>query len=327
MKNILVTGGAGFILSNFTNYMSDKYPKSNFIVLDKIDYVSSVDNIKKNKNIKVIVGNINNKELVSFILREYNIDMIVHGAASSHVDNSFFNSIEFTENNVLGTHVMLECARKYNNDTKNLKLFLHISTDEVYGEVCDDIARCEKGLIQPTNPYASSKASAEFFVNSYKISYNLPIIITRGNNVYGINQYPEKIIPKFICQLLNKEKITIHGEGSAKRDFMHINDVVSAFDTIICEGKIGEIYNVGSGHHNEHSVIEIAQLIVKLIHKTDNYKDYCSFIDDRKFNDSRYYISSEKLKNLGWTEKNTDFIKNITELIDWYTINKSRYGL
>jgi UDP-glucose 4,6-dehydratase len=326
MKNFLVTGACGFILSNFVNYMSKKYPKSLFIVLDKMDYISSIENLDKNKNIEIIVGDIRNKELIDYILNKFNINIIVHGAASSHVDNSFFNSISFTENNVLGTHVLLECARKYYDSSKNFELFLHISTDEVYGEIKDNIARCEKGLIQPTNPYACSKAAAEFLVNSYNISYKLPVIITRGNNVYGINQYPEKIIPKFICQLLNNKKITIHGKGESKRDFMHVNDVVTAFETVIFNGKLGEIYNVGSSHKNEYNVMEIAKILIFIIKKDTNMNDYIEYVDDRKFNDCRYYINSDKLKNLGWEEKNIDFLENIDFLIEWYKNNKNRFG-
>lgn len=333
MKNFLVTGALGFIASNFVNYMSKKYPNSNFIVLDKKDYCSSVENISQDtlKNTEIIIGDIRNHELVSFILHKYEIDNIVHFAAQSHVDNSFYNSIEFTKNNVLGTHNLLESARIYDEKTKKLEKFIHVSTDEVYGEVLDGKARCENAILDPTNPYAASKAAAEFFVKSYHYSYKLPIIITRGNNVYGKNQYPEKIIPKFICHLLEGKKLTVQGSGESKRNFIHIDDVITAFETILIKGKIGEIYNIGGNHDSEYSVVEIAHIILKLFYPDKNFdhvnmfKQYVEYVDDRHFNDARYFITSQKLEKLGWTPTKTNLKENLRELIEWYSQNKKRY--
>ena len=317
--NLLVTGGLGFIGSNFVNYIVDKY--KNIIILDINDYCSSMQNIQSSK-VEIVIGNINNKELVAHLLRKYHIDTIVHFAAQSHVDNSFFNSVTFTEHNVLGTHILLETSKIYQEETNQLKLFLHISTDEVAGENTTNIKFTESQIMKPTNPYACSKANAELLVQSYIESYKLPCIITRGNNCFGENQYPEKIIPKFICQLLNGEKITIQGDGSAKRNFIHVYDTCTAIETILLKGKIGEIYNIAS--ECEYSVMEIAKLLVNIMYN-DKVDHYISYIEDRTFNDCRYYMSSEKLEALGWTRVK-NFNTEIKLLIEWYKINKSRYG-
>lgn len=335
MKNFLITGALGFIASNFVNYMSLKYPHARFVVLDKKDYCSSFENITKQSlhNTDIIIGDIRNKELVTYILEHYRVDTILHFAAQSHVDNSFFNSIDFTENNVLGTHMLLETARIYHDKTNSLEKFIHVSTDEVYGEVTDGDARIETSILDPTNPYAASKAAADFFVKSYFYSYNLPIIITRGNNVYGKNQYPEKVIPKFICKLLDGEKLTIQGTGENKRNFIHVDDVSTAFETILLKGETGHIYNISSDDSNEYSVIELAKTLITIFHPDENLENenkktlskYIEYIEDRKFNDARYFISSEKLKSLGWKPEKTDFTANLKELIDWYRENRNRY--
>ncbi len=328
MKNFLITGALGFIGSNVANYLSLKYPHIRIIILDKMSYCSSEHNIDKISlhNIKIVIGDISNKELVTYLLNEYNIDHIIHFAASSHVANSFYNSIEFTMNNVLGTHYLLEATRIYNEKTNNIEKFIHISTDEVYGEVTDDIMRKETSILDPTNPYAATKAAAEFMVKSYYYSYNLPVIITRANNVYGINQFPEKIIPKFICQMLNGEKITIEGTGISKRNFIHVDDISTAMETILLKGKIGEIYNICAPDNCEYTVMEIATTIIQLFNKGD-IGDNIVFVEDRKFNDCRYYIDSEKLKNLGWVATHTNFVDNLKELIIWYGKYKNRYNL
>ena len=198
MKNILVTGGCGFIASNFLNYVLEKYPKFLFVNIDALYYCADEKNITQEnrikENYKFVKGNINDTNLINFILKQYNIDTIIHFAAQSHVDNSFSNPIQYTKDNILGTHNLLECVREYGKIEK----FIHVSTDEVYGEsLCPETdIKNEKSKLNPTNPYSATKGSAEMIVNSYVYSYNLPIIITRGNNVYGPRQYPEKLIPK-----------------------------------------------------------------------------------------------------------------------------------
>jgi dTDP-glucose 4,6-dehydratase len=297
--------------------------------LDKKDYCSSLDNIDKEcyKNTEIVIGDIRNNELILYILKKYSIDTVVHFAAQSHVDNSFFNSLDFTKNNVLGTHVLLETCRLFNDETGLIEKFIHVSTDEVYGEVTDNNPRSESSLLDPTNPYAASKAAAEFFVKSYYYSYQLPIIITRGNNVYGINQYPEKVIPKFICQLLKNKKLTIQGTGNCRRNFIYVDDVCTAFESILSKGEIGEIYNINSDETNEYSILELAKIMLE-IHLEKDLEDselgeFIEFVEDRKFNDCRYFITNKKLLDLGWEPQNLDFKKNIRYLFDWYKNNKN----
>jgi len=316
MINLLVTGGCGFIGSNFINYIFTK-KKYNIINLDAMYYCANENNINKNiknsNNYTFIKGNLSSTDLITHILLFYKINEIIHFAAQSHVQHSFDDSLQYTQDNIVGTHTLLECCRLYGKITK----FIHISTDEVYGESMLSIEtnkKTERSLLCPTNPYAATKAAAELIAQSYYHSYNMPIIITRGNNVYGPNQYPEKIIPKFIMQLKNNNKITIQGDGSCVRAFLHSYDVSTAFEIILNKGLIGEIYNIGSDDNTEYSVLQVAQFLIKKIKNTNNYKEWIEYIEDRPFNDKRYYISNQKLKALGWNIE-VDFISGITMLI------------
>ena len=291
--NILITGGLGFIGSNFINYIFSNC-NLNFhqiINIDKESYCSNTKFTINDPKYKYIKADINDKNLITFILKEYNITHIIHFAAQSHVDNSFDNSLDYTIDNVMGTHSLLDCVK---NVDKNI-LFIHFSTDEVYGEsINKDDIKIETSLLLPTNPYAASKAASEMYVNSYKKSYNLKTIILRCNNVFGPNQYPEKVIPKFIKQIKNNEKITIHGKGDSVRDFIHVNDVSEAILTILEKGKINEIYNISG--EIKISIIDLAKLIIG----KDNIDPYIEYVKDRPFNDKRYEINSDKLKMLGW---------------------------
>ena len=318
-KTILVTGGCGFIGSHFINYIHKKYPESFIINIDKIDYCSDENHIQnQDSNVyKLYKADLTNKDQIKQIFDQHNIDIVVHFAAQSHVDNSFGNSIQFTVDNVLGTHVLFECCR-LKHQVRPLHKIIHISTDEVYGEVDDHHEGCsEKSLLNPTNPYAASKAGAEFIVRSYFYSFKLPIIITRGNNVFGTNQYPEKVIPKFINQIFKNEKITIQGDGSSLRNFIYVDNVSTAIETIIEKGQINEIYNIGC--QDEYSVKQIATLLLKRCLNTDNIKleDYIIFIPDRLFNDHRYAIDSSKLEKLGWNIT-TDFATGLKHVVDYW---------
>lgn len=327
MKNVLITGALGYILSNLTNFIAKKHDL-NIVVLDKNSYVSSLKNIDDDVKAEIIIGDICNKELVSYILEKFSIDTIIHGAAESHVDNSFFNSLTFSINNIVGTHTLLECARLYQQKTNNLKVFLHISTDEIYNCHDVDVKHTEESTYSPTNPYACTKLGAEYLVKSYNLSYGLPYIICRMNNCWGgRNQYPEKLIPKFICALLNGEKLTIHGKGNARRSFIHVLDVCKGIELILLKGEINNVYNIGADHDSEFTVLEIAKLLVKLIKNDDDYDKYLTYVPDRLFQDMRYNISSEKIKKLGWKQEHTDFVEEMKKFIEWYKINKSRYGL
>ena len=299
--NILVTGGCGFIGSNFLNYMVPKYPNYYFINLDAMYYCASLQNITVNnyKNYEFIKGNINDYSLVVYLLKSKKINTIIHFAAQSHVDNSFLESLKYTEDNVKGTHTLLEAVK---NTDFNIK-FIHISTDEVYGESnLNDEPKNERSILCPTNPYAASKAAAEMFVISYIHSFNLKAIITRGNNVFGPNQYPEKLIPKFIKLLKENKKCTIHGKGNALRTFIYVNDVSTAIDIILHKGLIGEIYNIGSEPENELTVLQVTKKLIKLLKNSYNYDNYIEYVKDRPFNDKRYFITNEKLKKLGWRQ-------------------------
>tara|TARA_B110000211_G_scaffold219312_1_gene264965 strand:- start:4789 stop:6699 length:1911 start_codon:yes stop_codon:yes gene_type:complete len=317
-KNILVTGGCGFIGSNFINIFYDRYPEINIINIDAIYYCANENNIRediiKSSRYSLIKGNICSKDLVSHIINYYAIDTVIHFAAQSHVQTSFTDSLQYTKDNVMGTHTLLECCRLYGK----IKKFIHVSTDEVYGESMLDVQenkKTEQSILCPTNPYAASKAAAESIVQSYIQSFKMPIIITRGNNVYGLNQYPEKVIPKFIQQLNSGEKITIQGDGSCVRGFLHVNDTVEAFIKILEKGKIGEIYNIGCNENMEINILNLAKKIHELMGIKTEVMDSIIYIKDRPFNDKRYYISNKKLKNLGWkiTRKLEDGLKELIQ--------------
>lgn len=304
-NNLLITGGCGFIGSNFINYIfpSNKY---NIVNLDAMYYCADENNvleeIRNSQYYHFIKGNINDKVLINNILKDFKITLIIHFAAQSHVDNSFSVPLQYTYDNVQGTHTLLEEVRLYNKVEK----FIHVSTDEVYGESMietDEAHKTEQSILCPTNPYAASKAGAELIAQSYNHSFKMPIIITRGNNVYGPNQYPEKIVPKFIKLLKENKKVTIQGDGSTIRAFLHSYDTSRAFELILEKGVIGEIYNIGCDEGMEYSVKDVAKMLIKIIKNTDNFDNFIEYIEDRPFNDKRYYISNHKLKELGWDIK------------------------
>ena len=308
--SILVTGGCGFIGSNFINYLLVSDPTVNVVNIDCLNYCAATSNVQTNPRYRFVQGNITSKDLVSHILSEYNIETIVHFAAQSHVDNSFDNSLQYTIDNVLGTHTLLQAAKEYGK----LKRFLHFSTDEVYGEVDREHPGChEKSLLNPTNPYAATKAAAEFIVRSYYHSFKLPTIIVRCNNVYGPNQYPEKLIPKFIKLLGEGRQLTIHGKGETRRNFIWAEDVARATVKILEQGETNEIYNIGTD--SEYSVMDVASLLVKHMTPDGVLENHVTFVPDRPFNDFRYSVDSSRLRELGWSELHTDFEANLVSLI------------
>ena len=317
-KNILITGGCGFIGSNFINYYFNKNKFNKLINLDAMYYCANhkniEQNIRNNANYKFIHGNLTDPMLIKKILKENNITHVIHFAAQSHVQNSFEDSLNFTNDNIVGTHTLLEECRKYGKVIK----FIHVSTDEVYGESMNTIEeshKTEHSILCPTNPYAATKAGAELIAQSYCHSYKMPIIITRGNNVYGKNQYPEKVIPKFIKLLKESKKITIQGKGDSVRAFLHAYDTAKAFECILERGNIGEIYNIGCDEGMEYSILEVAKMLISMIQKTDKYDEWIEYIEDRPYNDMRYYISNQKVKELGWNIE-IDLITGLKDLID-----------
>lgn len=304
--SVLVTGGSGFVGS----YLVERLIKTGFFVIniDKLDYCSQ-NNTKNLKNTyKFIHGNIMNKELISFILNEYKINVVFHLAAQSSVDNSFNNSILFSYDNIIGTHIILECIREYNdikikeeNDNLFIKL-IYMSTDEVYGDNKNkNNIFTENSLLNPTNPYSATKASAEMLINSYIKSFKLPIIIIRCNNIFGPKQFPEKVIPAFIHNLLNDEKCYIHGQGDNIRHFIYIDNVIDAIIKINEKGKINETYNISTDE--SLNIKDLSLLLIKKIKNTDNYEEYIEYIENRNYNDTNYSTNCDKLKNLGWEIK------------------------
>jgi dTDP-glucose 4,6-dehydratase len=315
---LLVTGCCGFIGSNFVNYYFKENPDATIVNLDAMYYCASetniLEHIRKSDRYHLVKGNLCSFDLIANILEIYQIDTVIHFAAQSHVQNSFDNALQYTHDNVVGTHTLLEASRKYGK----LARFIHISTDEVYGESMlseNEEKKNENSILCPTNPYAATKAAAELIAKSYYHSFKMPIIITRGNNVYGPNQYPEKLIPRFVELLLDNKPVTIQGDGSNVRAFLHVNDVCSALKLILEKGEIGEIYNIGSDDHHEYTVKQVAHMLINKIKKVDEYDNWIKYIEDRPFNDKRYYISNQKVKNLGWTIE-TNFNEGLDELIE-----------
>ena len=321
-KNILITGAAGFIASHVANRLVRNYPNYKIVVLDKLDYCSNLKNLypsKPSENFKFVHGDIASADLVNYLLITEGIDTIMHFAAQTHVDNSFGNSFEFTKNNVYGTHVLLEACKV----TGNIRRFIHVSTDEVYGETEADaiVGNHEASQLLPTNPYSATKAGAEMLVMAYGRSYGLPFITTRGNNVYGPNQFPEKLIPKFMLLAMQGRPLPIHGDGSNVRSYLYCEDVAEAFEVVLHKGMVGHVYNIGT--KKERRVLDVAKDICKLFN-IDAAKAI-KFVDNRPFNDQRYFLDDKKLKVLGWAERTT-WEEGLKKTMDWYVKNPDWWG-
>lgn len=321
-KSILITGGAGFIASHVAVFLAKKYRSYDITVIDKLDYCANLNNLKEVwnlSNFEFVKGDICSTDLIAYILKSKKIDTILHFAAHTHVDNSFGNSLKFTENNIKGTHVILETCKSFGC----IQRFVHVSTDEVYGEssYVNDEANTETSILEPTNPYSATKAGAEMLVMAYGSSHDLKYIITRGNNVYGPGQFPEKAIPKFILLLEQGNKIPIHGDGQAVRSYMHVLDAVNAFDVILHKGKEGEVYNIAA--NEERTVKSVAMDICKEMNK--DVSDSIKYVVDRKFNDKRYFIDCSKLINLGWAPK-VKWDDGLKETVAWYLKHNANSG-
>ena len=318
MENILVTGAAGFIGSNFVEYVTKKHPEYNIIVLDKLTYAGNMENLKNvQDNIKFIKGDICDFELVSKIFDENRINGVIHFAAESHVDNSIKTPFIFTQTNVIGTHTLLEVAKqKWGEGSKNK--FVHISTDEVYGTLGEEGYFTEKSPIKPNSPYSASKASSDLIALAYAETYKMNVTVTNCSNNYGPYQHNEKLIPHMIKLAMNDEKLPVYGTGKNIRDWLYVEDHCEAIDLVYSEGRAKERYNIGG--HNEKRNIDIVKLILKRLGKSE---DLISFVEDRKGHDYRYAIDPTKITNeLGWTPK-TKFEDGIVKTIDWYLANPS----
>lgn len=290
----------------------------NIISFDKLDYCATLKNTSQlddEDNFTFFKGDVTSPEDVLDCLTTHDIDTVMHFAAQSHVDLSFGNSYEFTHTNAYGTHVLLECMK-----THGIHKFIHVSTDEVYGEVKDgDSDLLEDAILAPSNPYAASKAAAEMYVNAYFKSFKMPVIVVRSNNVYGPHQFPEKVIPKFTLLLERGQHLSLHGKGTNTRRYLYAGDAADAFDTILHRGEPGHIYNVGS--RDEVSNLELCSLLLGefgIANKTDEdlYK-HVKHTQDRPFNDHRYAVDANKLGKLGWKQK-TSFAEGLRTTVDWY---------
>ena len=319
MKNILVTGAAGFIGANFAEYFANKYPEYNIVVVDKLTYAGNLENLKNVKDkIKFEQADICDFDKMTEIFDEYDIDSVIHFAAESHVDNSIKTPFIFTQTNVLGTHTLLEVSkRKWGEGSPNK--FMHISTDEVYGALGEEGYFIETSPIKPSSPYSASKASSDLLVKAYYETFKMNVNITNCSNNYGPYQHNEKLIPHMIKLALNDEPLPVYGTGKNIRDWLYVEDHCEAIDLVFHKGKSGERYNVGG--HNEKRNIEIVKLILKQLNKPESLITY---VEDRKGHDYRYAIDPTKISTeLGWLPK-TKFEDGIVKTIDWY-VNHPEY--
>ena len=313
--NILVTGGAGFIGSNFIHYMLEKHPDDNLINLDLLTYAGNIhnlDDVKDNPHYHFVKGNIVNRELVTHLVHEFNIDHIVNFAAESHVDRSILHPEVFVETNVQGTLALLDVAKR-----EGVEKFLQVSTDEVYGTLGATGYFTEESPLQPNSPYSASKASADMMVRAYYETYGLNVNITRCSNNYGPYQFPEKLIPLMTSNGMEGKDLPIYGNGKNIRDWLYVSDHCQAFDLVLRDGKPGEIYNVGG--HNERTNNEIVHLIVDNLGISE---DHIKYVKDRLGHDKRYAIDPTKIETeLGWKPEYT-FDTGIVKTIDWYKDNE-----
>jgi dTDP-glucose 4,6-dehydratase len=314
-NKILVTGGCGAIGSEVLNRLKLKYPNTTFLNLDALTYAGKEEHIEPPyNNYKFVYGNICDDKLISYVLNSEKPDGVIHFAAETHVDNSFGNSFQFTKTNIFGTHVLLECVRQYILQGNHFHMFLHMSTDEVYGSVDDNEPACsENSLHQPSNPYSATKAGAEMLCHAYQKSFHLPIIIVRCNNAISKYQNDEKLIPQAILRIKNGEKVKIHGAGNSKRTFVHAYDIADAMDVIMHFGINGKIYNIGTDA--EFTVLETVETILSIMRPGEALSDWVEHVDDRAFQDYRYYIDATALKQLGWQDQ-ISFRNAITSVVE-----------
>ena len=311
-KHLLITGGAGFIGSNFARYVLKKHPDLKITILDKLTYAGNPHNfrdIESDPRFNFVKGDIGDKTVVEPLMKT--VDSVVNFAAETHVDRSLYFAGDFVETDVLGTFVLLESARK--NDVKR---FLHISTDEVYGSI-DDGSFCESDMLNPSSPYSASKGGGDLLVKSYFITYNLPILITRSSNNFGPFQFPEKLIPLFVTNAIDDLPLPLYGDGKNVRDWLYVLDNCEAIDIVLRNGNPGEIYNIGGD--NELTNIEITRMILNSLGKPQSL---IKPVKDRLGHDRRYSISSQKTSELGWHNR-TPFEEAMENTIKWYSSNES----
>jgi len=313
LQNILVTGGAGFIGSNFVRYLLANHPHYNVIVYDKLTYAGRIENlldVDDEPHFHFVHGDICDAAEVERAIRKYQVDAIVNFAAESHVDRSILNADAFVKTDVYGTYVLLEAAKRF-----KLERYHQVSTDEVYGDVPVGFSR-ETDPFAPNSPYSASKASAELLVRSYFATYQLPVVITRGSNTFGPYQYPEKLLSLFITNALDDQSLPMYGDGMQVRDWLYVLDHCNGIDLVLHQGNSGEAYNIG-GENEQHN-IDVSRLMLRILGKPESLMRR---VTDRPGHDKRYALDTTKLRALGWAPRR-DFESALRETVDWYIKNE-----
>jgi len=328
MRNILVTGGAGFIGSHLVRLLVNKYPDYHIINMDVLTYAGNLENlndIENKENYTFVKCDICDVEKVNQVFKKYQIDSVIHLAAESHVDRSIKDPFSFARTNVMGTLSLLQAAKQHWNGNFTNKLFYHVSTDEVYGSLGEEGFFTEKTAYDPHSPYSASKASSDHFVRAFADTYGLPTVISNCSNNYGSYQFPEKLIPLFINNIVNNKPLPVYGKGENVRDWLFVDDHVRAIDVIFHKGKLGETFNIGG--FNEWKNIDLIKVMIKTVDRLLGREEGASdklitYVTDRAGHDLRYAIDSTKLKNeLGW-EPSLQFEEGIEKTVAWYLENQ-----
>ncbi len=315
MKNILVTGGAGFIGSAYVRYAVEKYPHYHIVVYDKLTYAGNLENllpVSQRANYHFVQGDIADREAVRGVIEQYGVDTIVNFAAETHVDRSILDPDAFIMSNVVGVHILLEAANHY-----KMERFLHVSTDEVYGDIEGNYFSKENDPFAPNSPYAASKAGGDLMVRAYHVTHGLNTVITRGSNTFGPYQYPEKLLPLFITEAIDDKPLPVYGDGMQVRDWLYVDDHAMGVDAALHNGEAGEAYNI-AGENLQHN-IDVIRRLLSLLGKPESL---IKFVPDREGHDRRYAMDCAKLRAIGW-QRQYSFEDALTRTVEWYKNNES----